>query len=695
MKIKTLTLFTLIVLFQINVFSQAPIENTAVKSSEKILKDRDIRWGNRYYKNGDLEKALYYYLKAYPNNEESDDLNLKIGLCYMFNHQAHNAVKYLEKAYSLNNKVSKDIHFLLAQTYHLNYMFEKAVKEYQTELSSLNRPDNKFRKKIEKNIKECNNGIALVKDSAYIEIKGLENGINSKFDDYLYIEYKNSTAFFTTKRDKGTGNLKNPTDDKYYEDIYIHRPSELTKNEPLSNVNSKTNDACLGFSPSKNTLFMFIDDNQGDLYYSINEQSGWSKPKSIGKPINSEYAESSMCLNKDSNIIYFVSDRNDITNHGKSDIFYSELGENDNWQEPKNIGNKINTEYSEEAVSLSKDGNTLFFSSRGHNTMGGFDIFKSERDKNGNWKEPINLGYPINSPSHDLFYVMPKDSFAHFSSVRKEGLGNMDIFVAIYMPEKEMIVEIDTIITDTTKTDVVIVEVDTTDTDIPEPKIILPDKFENYVIVKNIQFKINQHTNSAAYPNLDKLVKYLKDNPDAKIDIYGYADTQGRDGFNEEISRKRAEFVKNYLIKKGVNPNQIFTQGKGEENQLSINKDSKGNYMWNSLKYNRRVEFIVKKQGKYPLLIKQIKVPDNLKVKKEIQKEIIYSIYLKDSLTDEESKTVFNNLPDARYYKITNNARIYYCGQYKTVEQAEERLKKVKELGFSDAYIFVNEYINN
>ena len=111
------------------------------------------------------------------------------------------------------------------------------------------------------------------------------------------------------------------------------------------------------------------------------------------------------------------------------------------WEEPRNIGGLINTVYDEEGVFLSADGKYLYFASQGHNSMGGFDIFRSERQKNGAWSTPENLGYPINTPDDELFYITDiSGNYGYYSAIREGGIGAKDIYKVIYLgSEKELL----------------------------------------------------------------------------------------------------------------------------------------------------------------------------------------------------------------------------------------------------------------
>ncbi|NQY66993.1 MAG: OmpA family protein, partial [Flavobacteriales bacterium] len=164
----------------------------------------------------------------------------------------------------------------------------------------------------------------------------------------------------------------------------------------------------------------------------------WSKAKRLGKNINTPYHESSACYSYDSKTLYFVSDKPEDS-YGDHDIYLSHWDEDkEEWGEPKNLGPAVNTPLKEESVYMHPDGKTLYFSSQGHMSMGGLDIFKSVLE-DGKWSTPENLGYPINSADKDVFFVIgASGKRGYYSSYKKSGYGREDIYMITFLgPEKE------------------------------------------------------------------------------------------------------------------------------------------------------------------------------------------------------------------------------------------------------------------
>jgi outer membrane protein OmpA-like peptidoglycan-associated protein len=166
----------------------------------------------------------------------------------------------------------------------------------------------------------------------------------------------------------------------------------------------------------------------------------WSKPKLLRGKVNSISRETSLCITKDGNTVYFISD-NKKASLGGTDIFSSDRMPDGKWGKPYNLGNLLNTVYDEAAVRLSENDSILYFSSKGHNSMGGYDIFRSEKLPGGLWSPPENIGYPINTPDDDLFYFpSSKTKSAFYTTLLEKGIGGKDIYRVVFLgAEKEII----------------------------------------------------------------------------------------------------------------------------------------------------------------------------------------------------------------------------------------------------------------
>lgn len=401
---------------------------------------KNIRMGNSLFIKGEgyYNEALDYYLKANLFNPDNAELNYKIGVCYLYTADKDKAVEHLEKAYRLKSDVTEDITYYLGMAYHQNFDFDQAINFYRKYLDVLNpRNKDKYLNEINKKIGECKNGKEIVKDTAKVIIDNLGETVNSIYPDYApVISADESMLIFTSRRPTNIGELRDPMTGKFFEDIYIAYLEEWGKwllTQPGAPLNDKYHDAAIGLSPDGQTLYLYKGDNGGDIYVSYLKGKNWTIPEPLPSPINTKYHESSASLGPDGRTLYFVSDR--PGGIGGRDIWFSRKNNSGYWSSPINLS-YINTPYDEKGVFIHPDGKTLYFSSKGHNTMGGYDIFRTVYDGK-KWSKPVNLGYPINTPDDDLYFVLSASGVhAYISSSRKGTLGDQDIFMITYMIAK-------------------------------------------------------------------------------------------------------------------------------------------------------------------------------------------------------------------------------------------------------------------
>jgi outer membrane protein OmpA-like peptidoglycan-associated protein/tetratricopeptide (TPR) repeat protein len=386
--------------------------------------------------------ALPYYLSAQKFNPNNDQLNYKIGVCLLNSSFKTLAISYFEKAFKLNPTVAYDIHYCLGRAYHLDMQWDKAIQEFNTFIQTLDpKKQAEDLARGKKEIEECHNGIELVKHPIRVFIDNVGPKINTKYPEYSeLISADESVMLFTSRRPNTTGGKIDPSSGDYFEDIYISyfRNGNWTEAQNLGTpVNTEDHDATAGLSLDGQILYVyrFTESNGGDIYQSFLEGDAWSKPKDMGTKINSKYHESSVSLAPDNKTLYFVSDR--PGGYGDRDIYKIVLNGKAKWGDPENLGPVINSQYAEEGAAIQADGKTLYFSSKGHYTMGGYDIFKSVYD-NGKWSEPENIGYPVNSPDDDVFFVMAASGkHGYYTSAQKDGYGEKDIYKITFLgPEK-------------------------------------------------------------------------------------------------------------------------------------------------------------------------------------------------------------------------------------------------------------------
>ncbi|MFA6924527.1 MAG: OmpA family protein [Bacteroidales bacterium] len=417
------------------------------KKGELRKAKKQIKKGDEYFQLGgiDYDNALECYLQANNFNPNNAALNLKIGKTYLCTNEKSKATEFLIKAIKLNETSLNEAHYYLGQAYQFSMKWDDAIKEYNLYKKNINQngvanPNNN----VDKKITECENGKILAKSPVKCFIDNFSSVVNSKYDDYFpVLTSDESTLLFTSRRKENNREKICRVDNKYFEDIFVTKMSnKLWSNaENYDNSsNAKDNSAVAGLSGDGKIMLIYDGSKHGDLYISeFYKDKRWTRPDRLSKEINSKRNhESSAAITPDGNTLYFVSNKKDGI--GGSDIYLCTKDEKGRWTKPLNLGSTINTVYDEEFPFITADGKTLYFSSKGHNSMGGFDVFKSVNE-NGKWSEPKNLGFPVNTPCDDFTYFAfgNKTNFAYYSSNRENGIGGSDIYKITYITDKPVI----------------------------------------------------------------------------------------------------------------------------------------------------------------------------------------------------------------------------------------------------------------
>lgn len=280
---------------------------------------------------------------------------------------------------------------------------------------------------------------AMTEKPVHVIIRNMGDAINSSAHDYCpLVTADGKTIYFTSRRAGSMGGLKDESG-QWLEDIYFSNSDDdiwshaTNANAPLC---TSGQDATVGLSPDGNEMIIYRAGQgmmEGDLFLTDRMQGVWQTPKRMTSQINSGAHEPSATISPDGSEIYFTSDR--AGGFGGRDLYRIRRLPNGQWSLPLNLGPNINTAYDEDAPFIHSDGTTLFFSSNGHHTMGGFDIFKADLidPDMGRWGEPVNLGYPLNTVNDDIYFCMGQDGLTgYFSSERDGGLGGQDIYQVVF-----------------------------------------------------------------------------------------------------------------------------------------------------------------------------------------------------------------------------------------------------------------------
>ncbi len=267
-------------------------------------------------------------------------------------------------------------------------------------------------------------------------IKNMGPNINSPFADYVPVIIPDESALYFTSKREGSSNNKKNGDNTFMEDVYVSfkQNGNWTKAENVGPpINTESNDACVAISPDGQRMIVYRTDTKniesGDLYLTrLGANNKWLQLDILNKAINSPYIETSACFSKDSSEIYFSSNR--PGGLGGKDIYRIKKLPNGQWSPSLNLGSTVNTKYDDDAPFMHPDGITLYFSSKGHDSMGDYDVFKSVWNPDiHEFSQAENLGYPINDVGSDIFFVLSEDGQrGYYSSIKNESFGGVDIY---------------------------------------------------------------------------------------------------------------------------------------------------------------------------------------------------------------------------------------------------------------------------
>jgi|LSQX01.3.fsa_nt_gb hypothetical protein len=394
-----------------------------VSEGNKFFRERSVWYGSAY---DEYRKAMAY-------NGNNAELNYKAGVAALYSGNKDAAAPFLLKALELKSDPAEDILLMTGRALQYSGKFGEAINVFNAYLNSdVKKPRSNISDAL-KYIEECKSALNLVKDTLNVEILNAGTNINSFADDYSPVFSADfNTLYFASRREIKRSGIS-LSDGKYDENIFhstrIH--DEWNVASPIAGpVNTAYCESPLYLNASGDELYIYTGyTNGGDIKLLKRKNGIWAKPVSIPYRINSRSAETSFTFSPSGDEIWFVSDNRKNSIGGK-DIYFIRKKPDNKWSRPENAGPNINTPYDEESLSFSETGDTLWFASKGHDSMGGFDIFYSVRDKEGSWSKAVNCGYPVNTPWNDLFYVPGKSAKNAFYLVsdRKGSLGGLDIF---------------------------------------------------------------------------------------------------------------------------------------------------------------------------------------------------------------------------------------------------------------------------
>jgi tetratricopeptide (TPR) repeat protein len=417
----------MIIRAHINIFFLLLFFAGAVNAQDKAT----AKLANEHFNDGNFNAAIHEYIELLEADAENQKFNYRVGVCYLnTNIDKSNAIPYLEKVVK-SEEPNPNSYYLLGRAYHFAYRFDDAIKMYET-FKTLNKGNSYNVDDVEKQIEYCYNAIEIMKFPLDVTFKNIGNMVNTdKPDYYPFVPKNESFLVYNTKRDDGSNILPNGS---YNSEIYISqvKNGQYSKARKLDqNVNTLNgSEEIIGMS-SDGKYFLFYYDNEenyGDLFIADYEDQTVKNVQKLPEVINSKTHEIAGSISKNGDVIYFASDRDG--GFGGVDIYKSLKLPNGKWGPAQNLGAAVNSKFDEDFPNITPDGKTLYFSSKGHTSMGGYDIFRASWDPiKRNWSDVKNIGYPLNTPEDNMNYRESKSGrTGYISALRAGGFGDLDIY---------------------------------------------------------------------------------------------------------------------------------------------------------------------------------------------------------------------------------------------------------------------------
>ncbi|MBE0653349.1 MAG: OmpA family protein [Bacteroidales bacterium] len=608
-------LFLLASLFLIFAFNSI----TAQKDENQVnFYDGEFFLAEEFYRD-----ALLAYKKVYDAGfQENANINYRIGICYLnLPGEKSEAIPYFEKAVTQITASYKEGNFkevsapidawlFLGNAYRISYQLDNSIEAYNKFIELHKNPNSKETFFALNQIEACHRAKEAIKNPVEMKIENIGGLYNSNMNNFNTVMSSDGSAmaYMSEQRFYDAAFYVAIENGRFTTPINITPQIESDGDQYVTGLNSD----------GTKMLLTKISAFDADIMISNYEARRWQKSQNIGKPINSKFFESHACFSPDENTIYFTSNRKESL--GGMDIFYSQKGPDGKWSEPVNAGETINTPLNEESPFMCSDGKTLYFSSQGHSTSGGYDIFVTQLQEDGSWTEPEALPYPFNTTDDDIFfYPLCDHNAGYMTRFEPDGFGSGDIYKVGMVTLEEMAEEtLEEAIEETEAAEEV------TET-VPEGFIleeteILPVEEqtrlpERAYRIKPVFFEFDSYALSQmAMDRLDEIAEVMNTFQEIKIEIQGHTDSKGPDSYNQILSERRAGAVRKYLLEKGIDPNRLTAKGYSESVPVAINQNPDGTDSFKGRKLNRRVEFKIDPGIQDYLEIEPVEVPDDLKL---------------------------------------------------------------------------------
>ncbi len=723
-------------------FASLSAQETPSREFQRAFRNADLYY---LYDENYLKAAALYepLLKQYPNNY---NLAAKLGICYLnlegkgdealsLLRKAAGGVVSSEKEYrQTGEKAPLDTYLYLAIAFQRSDSLQQALEYLNNVKKSLSPSDTYQMDFVDLQIRNCRYALEMKKRPVRViseyfapwmaNYPGACNPVLAKNDSVFVFTVKNEgiTRIYCSYKNKTWGSPSNITNqlggfDRFY-------------------TNSITGDG--------KTLILYLDDGgDGNLYYSTRTDTTWSKIKSIGKPINSIYWESHGFITPDGRTMYISSNR--PGGEGDLDIWSSRRLADGEWETPVNLGNTINTPYDENTPYFDVDNNALLFSSVGHITMGGLDVFRSQ-NRGGVWTQPVGMPYAFNTVQENSHFILNNNTPGFIASRFDDKSNQRNIYAIVAIdPADEITTASGTIVLEdgmdvnprvslitlknvqtgeiiqnipvnadgTFKFDIkpgdyeIYISHDGYNTDTIALSLPLyytgsylnvspslaPEKVYagDFLSIQNVLFGFDKYDlNNEAKQTLEVLKNILITYPDLTIEVAGYTDSKGSTEYNRRLADKRAQAVIDYFTLSGIEGGKFVKKAFGESNFVAVNSNPDGSDNPEGRQYNRRVTFGIVNPKTGVVLRHEVYTPRHLRQPSAIK----YSIVLRQT-KDVLSPSYFSNVIKDEMLFVrsvkTDTANIYALGVFFNRSDAVTYLGYLKSLGLDNAYV-INQY---
>lgn len=612
-------------------------------------KKKAIEWytqADNYRVRGQFEQAVALLGQALEKDDDFFEAWFRLGQTFKMARQYEKALQAFEQARNHNplNKPLEGVYFELGEI-HLGLGNYERAQNFLIKYLSENPRNKKKIAEAKKMLENSDFATENIERAANLEIQPLPDVINTFVMQYFPVLTADKKTIIYTRR---LGTEPNHDEDlvisKKDEDGNWQQPRSLSEN-----INSDLNEGTSTISADGRTLIFtscYGRETVGncDLYISYKKGESWSEPINMGRPINSPQWDSQPSLSADGRTLFFVSNR--PGGKGEVDIWFSELALNQKWSAPVNAGTTINTPGNEVSPFLHANNKTLFFSSDNHKGFGGYDIFKSEWDGEQQFVEPENIGSPINTSEDQVsIFITADGEDGYYSHETFTGNQRKSLIYTFKVPESFRPQIVTNYVTGTVKDAETenpleasielydinkneLVNLVYSDSLTGEYLMVLPEgsKYALYVnkpgylfeskgfdykekkkfdpvfiefelkkiikgattVLNNLFFDFDSYEiRDESITELRKVEKFLKTNPQVRIEISGHTDAQGSDEYNLKLSRQRAKAVYNYLVNRGISEQQMTFKGYGSQKPLVPNDTEENRQL------NRRIEFTI------------------------------------------------------------------------------------------------------